>query len=70
MADFQILEIVKRAGVKNRFKWQLTDYIRDCIAKANLYTTYEEVNRPKAIAMARVVKKNKPRSDKGMKRPE
>ncbi len=67
MQDLTILDIAKRVVTKtgtqhgNATAWTLSEYIRDVIAKAGLYKTEEEVNRPARISI-RVIKRRKKRA--------
>lgn len=61
LQDLNVLDIVKRAAVsKGRSEWTLSTYIRECITRAELYRTDEEVNRPTRL-FVRVIKKRRTR---------
>lgn len=44
--DMDVLDVVKRVGSSKRAEWTVSQYMRDLIKRANLYTTEEELNRP------------------------
>lgn len=56
MADLHLLDVVRKSGSHNSFRWALSPYIRNCINGASLYTSEIELNRPKMRAFITVRK--------------
>lgn len=59
--DLHILDVVRRPHqslIRGGAGFTLSDYIRDCIARADLYKTEEDVSRPTRLHV-RVIRRRK-----------
>jgi hypothetical protein len=58
MQDLYVLDIVTRSGTSYQYRWTLSEYIRNCIRGAQLYTLDAERKRPSRL-LVKITKKTK-----------
>lgn len=62
MQDLHVLDIVERKGTSYRYLWRPSGYIREAVAKSQLYRTDEERSRPTRLWIK--ISKSKPKKTK------